>query len=179
MIIAITGSIGSGKTTFAEIFKKLGCVLISADKIGYEVLKKKEVKEALKATFGEEVFNSKDQVIKKRLAEKAFIDEKSHKKLNKITHPLLKDILAKRVKKYKNRTVIVDVALYDELDVAELCDITVLVKASKEKVNKRIKNKEFLIRKRFQKTIKRADHTVLNDGSIKELEKKAKSILRR
>ena len=45
MIIGVTGVFGSGKTTVAEILSKYGYEHINADKVGHEILNKKEIKD--------------------------------------------------------------------------------------------------------------------------------------
>ena len=52
MVIGVTGNIGSGKTTVANIFKELGAKVIEADKIGHLLLEKKQVKRKLVPSFG-------------------------------------------------------------------------------------------------------------------------------
>ena len=45
-IVAVTGGIGSGKSTVCKAFKNLGCLVFSADEIYSELLKDKSVEEA-------------------------------------------------------------------------------------------------------------------------------------
>ena len=41
MIIAVTGILGSGKTTVSKMFEQLGAELIEVDKLGWKVLEEK------------------------------------------------------------------------------------------------------------------------------------------
>ena len=51
-IIGILGGIGSGKSSVASQFAKLGCGLIDADKIAHELLDKQNVQQQVVSVFG-------------------------------------------------------------------------------------------------------------------------------
>ena len=185
MIIAITGSVGSGKTTLAGIFRKFGCSVISADRLGYEVLKENSVKTKLRKAFGTKIFDKKNNIIRKKLADVAFQNKQNLNKLNKITHSRLikrikekiKNINKKNKSKKDEKPIAIDVALYNELKISKIADKTVLVKAKKAIVEKRLKrskSKELIKRKAFQKPIRGADFIIYNNSFKKELEKTAK-----
>lgn len=85
--IAITGGIGSGKSTVANIIAQNGFPVYSCDKVYADLLNSGYFDNIFKKEFGEEIFVndklSKDLLIKKLKKENSF------NKLNKITHPII------------------------------------------------------------------------------------------
>lgn len=71
-VIGILGGVGSGKSTAAAEFVRLGCQLIDADRIGHEVLEEKEVKGLLKKTFGEEIVGADGRVSREKVSRIVF-----------------------------------------------------------------------------------------------------------
>lgn len=84
--IAVTGGIGSGKTTVCNILNRLGYKVVSCDEVYKQISD-----EVLVTVLKDEFPNVIDGVIinKKKLAETVFKDEVKLKKLNSLTHPLI------------------------------------------------------------------------------------------
>lgn len=164
MIIALTGKLGSGKTTVANIFKGLGANIIDADKLGHELLMKESVKEKLIESFGDEILEE-NSISRKKLAKKVFNDLDNLKILNSIIHPLLKQRIREKIKHGLN---VIDVALYYKLDMEDISDKTILVDCSEDKVLKRINNIGLLSRRKFQKEIKNPDYIIDNNGTLED-----------
>ncbi len=174
MIIAITSSIGCGKTTVTNIFKHLENETLDIDKLAKKVMKKKEIKKQVLKEFG--TLNSK------QLSEKVFSSKNALKKLNAIVHPIvlmkLKKIIS--IHRKQNKTLIVDIPLLFETQCANLFDSIIVVKCSKKNQLKRLlkkglTKKEVLKRIKaqipLQKKLKNADIIVYNDGLIKSTAK--------
>lgn len=84
MLIGITGQIGAGKTEAAKIFAECGAYVISADKIGRDVVEKKpEVLARLIKAFGDDILTPKGNLRRKYLARLAFADENKKKSSTK------------------------------------------------------------------------------------------------
>jgi dephospho-CoA kinase len=71
MLIGLTGTFGSGKSSVLRLFRKEGAVTISADQIVHSLLRQKTVKEAVKNIFGAAVLK-KGQVNRPALAKIVF-----------------------------------------------------------------------------------------------------------
>lgn len=172
MIIAITGKLGSGKSTVAGLFENKGFLVIDADKIGHDVLKLDKIKNKIKEAFGDDVIDSKGQVIRNKLAEKVFIGKRSVTILNNISHPELIKRLRYKVEEYKTKypkkDIVIDAALYYELDLKSLVDKTIVVKADEEIVLSRIKKYDFQ-RVRYRKELVSADYIIYNNTDRKIL----------
>ncbi|MCH8903710.1 MAG: dephospho-CoA kinase [Bacteroidetes bacterium] len=86
--VGITGGIGSGKTVVAEIFDLLGAPVYNADSRAKELMATNDaVISSIKAELGKEYYDAQNRLIKVKLAELVFNDEKALKKLNGIVHP--------------------------------------------------------------------------------------------
>ncbi len=85
---ALTGGIGSGKSTVARMFRDLGAVIIDADAISRELMDPgQEVLARTVNLFGESVLNADGTLNRARLAERIFAHDAERKKLNAIVHP--------------------------------------------------------------------------------------------
>ncbi|MEK9149716.1 MAG: dephospho-CoA kinase [Candidatus Desantisbacteria bacterium] len=184
MIIGITGSFGSGKTTVAKIFEKLGAGVIDADLIGRSVLEEKK-KDVVKA-FGEEILKNQS-IDRKMLADIVFEDKDRLKKLNKITHPLIIKRIKERLRNSKFSFIVIVAPLLIETELYELVDKIVLVVAEKDKLLKRMKKNGwelFDVERRMKnqpedkERMPFSDIIIENNGSIRILERRVKKILK-
>ncbi|WP_336988297.1 dephospho-CoA kinase [Aeromonas hydrophila] len=90
-VVAITGGIGSGKTTVANQFAELGIEVVDADIIAREVVEPGTPALAAIAThFGPEVITPNGQLDRRRLRERVFTDPQAKGWLNALLHPLIR-----------------------------------------------------------------------------------------
>ena len=190
MLIGITGQIGAGKTEAAKIFAECGAYVISADKIGRDVVEKKpEVLARLIKAFGNDILTPKGNLRRKYLARLAFADENKKKKLNKIVHPaLLKELRRQSKEALKDHgIVVIDAALLLDWGWDKKVDLTIVIHASdKSKIARLVKKgytaNEAKMRLRSQLKLKefraRADIIIHNNKSLNYLELRIKKILR-
>ncbi|MEO6883898.1 MAG: dephospho-CoA kinase [Bacteroidia bacterium] len=86
--VGITGGIGSGKSTVCEIFSKLGIPIFYADKEARDLLYSDIlVIAAIEKAFGKIIFDSKNIIDRKKVAEIVFKDVDKLQQLNAIIHP--------------------------------------------------------------------------------------------
>ena len=85
--IAVTGGIGSGKSTVANIIKEQGYAVFSCDEIYNELLRDEAFIKKLTQKFGTEILTD-ERLNKPKLAQIVFNDEKKLEELNGITHNL-------------------------------------------------------------------------------------------
>ncbi len=86
---AITGNIGSGKTTVCKIFKSLGVPVFYADSEAKRLYGDADIISAVENAFGPDVFDENRQLIRQKLAEIVFRNAPSLKMLNGILYPKL------------------------------------------------------------------------------------------
>ena len=95
---ALTGGIGSGKSTVARMFRDLGAVIIDADAISRELMEPgQEVLARTVNLFGESVLNADGTLNRARLAERIFAHHEEREKLNAIVHPEVRSRAAELV----------------------------------------------------------------------------------
>ena len=90
-VVAITGGIGSGKTTVANRFAELGIEVVDADIIAREVVEPgTPALAAIAAHFGPDVVAPDGQLDRRRLRERIFTDSQAKEWLNALLHPLIR-----------------------------------------------------------------------------------------
>ncbi|MEW5922731.1 MAG: dephospho-CoA kinase [Candidatus Zixiibacteriota bacterium] len=190
MLIGITGQIGSGKTEAARIFAENGAFVISADKIGRDVVEKNPaVLQKLVKVFGKEILTPSGKLRRKYLARLAFVDDEHMRKLNNIVHPfLLKELRRQSKEAQKNyQIVVIDAALLLDWDWDKVVDLTIVVHSTKRTQITRLVAKgytpdeaEMRLRSqlRFTDFKARADLVIYNNKSLNSLELRIKKILK-
>ena len=98
MLIALTGGIGSGKSTVARRWVELGATEIDADVLAREVVSPGSTGLALVAKqFGSEVLAADGTLDRAALAKIAFSSEENRKLLESILHPLIQQLALEKV----------------------------------------------------------------------------------
>jgi dephospho-CoA kinase len=97
LLIALTGGIASGKTAVAELFAKLGVPVLDTDQIAREVVAPDmPALRQLVAEFGPEILDAHGGLDRARMRERVFADPAQRRKLEAITHPAIREELARR-----------------------------------------------------------------------------------
>lgn len=129
MIIGLTGGIGSGKTTIAKAFAKLGVPVYIADEEAKKLMNKsKVIKRKLIALFGEEAYKN-NELNRPFLANLIFNDKTLLEQMNAIVHPKVARHFEKWVLKQKAPYVIKEVAILFENGGYKACDAVITVVA--------------------------------------------------
>ncbi|WP_421214242.1 dephospho-CoA kinase [Aeromonas dhakensis] len=90
-VVAITGGIGSGKTTVANQFAELGIEVVDADIIAREVVEPgTPALAAIAAHFGADVIAPDGRLDRRQLRERVFTDPQAKGWLNALLHPLIR-----------------------------------------------------------------------------------------
>ena len=141
-IIGITGGIGSGKSLVLDYLKdKYDCLIIKADDIGNEVkLKGRECYEPVVSLLGKDILSEDGEIVKSRMADKIFADEKLVDKVNAIIHPVVKNVICKQIllDRGKHKFIVVEAALLIEASYFDLFDEIWVVDADKDVRIKRL-----------------------------------------
>ena len=112
--IAITGGIGSGKTTVAKLLVDKGVVLVDADQIVKDLQKPGgEVFNRIVDIYGNEILLDDGELDRQKIAEIVFNDENELSKLNDIVHPAVGEEMGIRRKEAikQGNVVLVDICL--------------------------------------------------------------------
>lgn len=117
ILVGLTGGIGSGKSTVAELLVARGAVLIDSDAIVRDIQQPgSPVLAALAERFGDDIITPAGALDRQALADRVFVDPAAVKALNKIVHPAVGVETARRVKDHvgSDVVVVIDIPLLDE-----------------------------------------------------------------
>ena len=166
--VAVTGNIGSGKSSFCNFLSEKGYPVINADAVSKNILSEDgEIKKKVIKEFGKESFVN-NEINKKFLAEKVFSDPVKVLKINSILHPKVKNKIESLANEYfmKYDIVFTEAALIYEADMESMFDYVVLITADYKIRKKRTTENAKLSEKDFDKR---------NDNQIKDEEKKKRA----
>ena len=108
LIVALTGGIGSGKSTIGEIFENLGAIVIDSDQLARNVVERGTTGfDQIVAVFGDEVLKN-GNLDRAALAEVIFKDPTKRTQLEQITHPLIRRAFAKIVESAQNDSIVIN-----------------------------------------------------------------------
>ena len=127
--IIVTGKSGSGKTFVAnKIAAELGCPVLSLDEVSHQSLTLAPVKQFVKETFGESVFDD-GEVNRKKLGAIAFSNPDKLQLLNDVCHQEMLKIIDKHLNDSQDEYFVLDYLLLPEMKYFETAFFKVLVKA--------------------------------------------------
>lgn len=192
LIIGLTGSIGTGKSTVAKMFSELNIPVIDADRIAREVVEPGKIAyEQIVATFGEEILLADGSINRKKLGSIVFQDEAKRTKLNEIVHPeVRKEMLRQKEAYIKNGAscVVLDIPLLYESKLTYLVDKILVVATTPEVQLERIIARDKCsvaeAKRRMNaqipitEKVKWADAVIDNNGTIQHTKKQLLTILK-
>jgi dephospho-CoA kinase len=108
LVVALTGGIGSGKSTVGQIFEDLGAVVTDSDQLARNVVERGTTGfDQIVAAFGDEVLKNGD-LDRAALAEVIFKDPVKRTQLEQITHPLIRRAFAEIVESAQNDSIVIN-----------------------------------------------------------------------
>ncbi len=108
LVVALTGGIGSGKSTVGQIFGDLGAIVTDSDQLARDVVERGTTGfDQIIAAFGDEVLKNGD-LNRAALADLVFKDPAKRKQLEQITHPLIRKAFAKIVESANGDSIVVN-----------------------------------------------------------------------
>ncbi|HPB32813.1 MAG TPA: dephospho-CoA kinase, partial [Candidatus Sumerlaeota bacterium] len=189
MILGLTGSLGSGKTTVSNIFRARGVPVVDADEISHAVTKPgAEGFAGIIHVFGKEYQTSSGALDRKKIAAKVFSDPEALEKLEDIVHPLVLREQKILLDKHRDKPlVVVSIPLMFEKNLDQDMDAILVVTISEEERNRRLLKDRGMtqedIQRRLdfqmpQKTkVRKADYVIDNSGSIEETRRKVHELM--
>jgi len=175
--VGLTGGIGSGKSTVAEVFAKLGVPVYIADIEAKKMMNNdKELQKTLINWYGNEVIVS-DEINRKFLAQIIFKDQNQLQKINNLVHPKVREDFLNWCKKYSHLPfVIEEAAILFESGSNLIMDKIIAVTAPLElKINRVMKRDNVLTDKVLdrmkmqmsdEEKMKLSDFVINNDEKI-------------
>ncbi len=191
LVFALTGGIGSGKTTVAKHWQAAGVAIVSADELAREaVAPGTSALAAVAAEFGDDVLFPDGSLDRKKLGARVFKDEAARARLNAIVHPevrRLAEIAFERELRKGAELVCYDVPLLFETGQQDRFRPVVVVTATplqqmeRSAARDNLPPTEVAARLRAQMPLREkealADVVIVNGGSLAELSNRAEKAL--
>ena len=191
LVIGVLGGIASGKSHVAASLAGSGGAVIDADELAHEVLASDEVTALVVEAFGEAALGADGRPDRGALAELVFSDAGQRERLEGWIHPRVRAKIQVALDEAKARNtgpVVLDVPLLLENDaehgLVAQCDHLVFVECDLDSREQRATASrgwspgEVARREQSQLALAhkqaRADHTIVNRGSLEELDRAAK-----
>jgi dephospho-CoA kinase len=168
--VAVTGGIGSGKTSVTNKFNELGVAVIDTDLIAHDLTQKNvDVLVEIKNIFGNKVFNG-DTLSRKKLRETVFRNEDLLRSLERILHPRIRQDVKRKLQSVDSEYAIVAIPLLSKKSDYDFIDRILVIDCEEriqiQRVISRNGFSEELVRSIMSKQLSRRDRNQLADDLI-------------
>ena len=184
------GGVGSGKSTVAAQFARLGCKVIDADEIAHQALEEAGIIDQVVSLFGEGILTESGDIDRGKLAQLVFCEGGGLSKLNSIIHPVVLARVEELIDQYNSQSdipaIVLDMPLLAEIGWEKRCDKLIFVdcreqiRAERAKKTGILKKSELKDREKFQKQLDSkavlADNIINNNFGYIELARQVAKI---
>jgi len=190
-VLGLTGGIGSGKSMVAQMFARLGAVVIDADQLAREVVEPGQpALQEIAVTFGPDVILPDGSLDRPKLAGIIFADPVERAKLDAITHPRIRALMDEQIKVRRSGPglVIADIPLLYENGLTNTVEAVIVVWVDPTTQLQRIRQRDGLSAEAARQRIAaqmpldakraRADHVIDNSGSRDNTRRQVEAIYR-
>lgn len=179
-IVGLTGGIGSGKSTIADLFAQHHVPIIDADIVAREVVAKgSPLLKQIAAHFGEQILTKNGELNRAALRERIFHNYEEKQWLNQLLHPAIRHEMQRQLQAQTADYVLFVVPLLIENKLTALCDRILVVDVSPEtqlqRATQRDNNSPELIQQIIDSQVSRAervaaaDDVLNNEGKLEEI----------
>lgn len=189
-LIGLTGGIGSGKSTVAREFGRLGCGTVDADQLARVALRRdsdgfREVVEC----FGPEVIGEFGELDRAMMARLVFEDERARRSLEAIVHPRVRASMVEEVARLSEAVnlIVLEIPLLFETGQAEFYEAVVVVDCPlEERVRRLVEGRGFdeadarsriSVQMPLEEKARRAHHVIDNGGDYEQLRREVVRVL--
>jgi dephospho-CoA kinase len=188
IVVGLTGGIGSGKSTVAQLLARRGAVVVDADAIVHQLQQAgAPLLDELAERFGPDIITAEGALDRAKLAELAFDDDDAVEDLNAIVHPAVRDEIARRVAANADtdNVVVLDIPLIRErgaYPMAALVVVDVPTEVAVERVVAERALTEDQVRSRMaaqlsrERRVELADRVIDNSGDRDALERQVDDV---
>lgn len=189
-IIGLTGGIATGKSTVSELLTAYGFKVVDADVASRKAVKKgSKGLDQIREKFGQEAIDDNGEMNRKYVGELVFNNPEQRIELNKIVHPIVREIMEEEKNHYLNEgyNVIMDIPLLFENDLQDTVDEVWVVYTSESIQIERLMERNDLSQEdakarvysqiSIDKKSRMADHVIDNLGDKLELKQNLQQLL--
>ncbi|MDO7086464.1 dephospho-CoA kinase [Pseudocolwellia sp. AS88] len=171
LVVGLTGGIGSGKTTVANMFHDLGVELVDADIIAREVVEPNSFAlDQIKQHFGDDFIQADGYLDRTKLRHKIFSSELDKQWLNALLHPLIRESILSKISESSGQYCILVAPLLFENELTQYVNRTLVVDVTEsiqiERTVKRDNSNSDIIEKIIASQISRTQRLKLADDII-------------
>ena len=181
MKVGLTGGIGAGKSTVADLFSQKGAVVIRSDELARQVIEPQTPGfQQVIDRFGKDFVNSEGYIDRAKLAQIVFQDDAALKDLENIIHPLVRSKTNQIIDQHTSETIIInEIPLLLEKKMESLFDFLVIVISSEKNRLERLAQRGLAAEQATARMAKQvsdeerkaaADFLIVNDGNLDQLE---------
>jgi dephospho-CoA kinase len=181
MKVGLTGGIGAGKSTVADLFSQKGAVVIRSDELARQVIEPQTLGfQQVIDRFGKDLLNAEGYIDRAKLAQIVFKDDAALKDLENIIHPLVRSKTNQIIDQHTSETIIVnEIPLLLEKKMESLFDFLVIVISSEKNRLERLAHRGLTAEQATARMAKQvsdeqrkaaADFLIVNDGNLDQLE---------
>ncbi len=187
--VGLTGGIGSGKSTVADYFSRLGAQIVDADQIARELSRPGALAyKSILELFGTQILSPAGEIDRKQLRQIIFNDPHAKKKIENILHPLIIQKILEKTASFTSAYCIIVIPLLVETDLAEasfldrICVVDTPENLQIERASRRDSTSPAEVLKIIQDQSSReerlriADDIILNNGNLNDLEAQIKKL---
>lgn len=189
-IIGLTGGIATGKSTVSELLTAYGFKVVDADVASRKAVKKgSKGLDQIREKFGQEAIDDNGEMNRKYVGELVFNNPEQRIELNKIVHPIVREIMEEEKNHYLNEgyNVIMDIPLLFENDLQDTVDEVWVVYTSESIQIERLMERNDLSQEdakarvysqiSIDKKSRMADHVIDNLGDKLEIKQNLQQLL--
>ena len=186
-VVGLTGGIGSGKSAAAEIFRTCGIEVIDADSLAREVVELDQPALGdIAAHFGSGILTAQGHLDRAALRKIVFSNPEHKSWLENLLHPLIAELLQRRLNATKSPYAILESPLLLETEQYKLVDSVIVIDVNEEiQIDRSVRrdgSDEAVIRSIIASQIdragriQRADDLVSNEAGLEQLREKIEAL---
>lgn len=142
-IVGLTGGIGSGKTTIANLFSELGVPIVDADLVAREIVAKgSPLLKQIVEHFGNEILLDNGELNRSALRQWVFSSEEEKNWLNNLLHPAIREAMLKQLSAQTSPYTLFVVPLLIENNLTELCQRILVIDVTPQTQLARASNRD-------------------------------------
>lgn len=191
--IGLTGTVGAGKSTVADLFERWGARRVDADELAREAVEPGGAAlSAIREEWGDEVLDEEGRLDREEMRRRVFGDADARRRLEEIVHPEVRRLRDERMTEAREAgadVVVSEVPLLLEKGMEEEFDVVVVVDAPRSVRRRRVAEERGVDAETFgaieaaqwpaDRKRRAADRVIDNGGSLADLEQAARRVWER